>query len=738
MAGTTTAELVQRLRQAGVELSLDGETLRYRASGGPPPPELRAALVRQKGEIAAQLLREAGGDEDRAAADAALALLLEPLRVGSLELPHRMVLSPMEVDFNDPGGVPTARTLAHYAERARGGAALVVVEATCVETPGGRLSPAQLRLDDDSVLPSLEKLVTTVKEAGASFGTKIAIQLQHAGRRTSAALTGEQPVAPSALPNHRGETPRELDEEGIAAIVERFAAAAARAQLAGFDAVEIHGAHGYLVAQFLSPLANQRQDRYGGSVENRARFLLEIVAAIRRRVGRDFPLLCRLSAFEVEPGSSAGVSSSPAPRPRPGGLTLEDTVVTARLLQEAGVDGLDLSATVVGPPRVHPMAWPEGFLLEAAATVRRAVALPVGITSRVPLAAAARAVERGELDMVRLGRALLADAAIPAKVLSGRTDAVRPCIYCNVCLDPAQRNPGAVCAVNPRLGHEAELPDPEASRAAKPRTVVVVGGGAAGLEAVRVAALRGHRVHLFERSPELGGQLRVPSKGGAAGETWASFLDHLVTQVEASAAKVHRGRELDAAALREIAPDAVVLATGAAPRRPAFAAEAFTAEEVLAAVAAGEVPAGPVTVVGAGLVGCETALRLDEAGLGVTLVGRRRELAASAPAEHRAHLAWALEHSGVNVLTPAEVVSWDRQEGRVGISSPRGSQTVEAATLVLAAGAEPASQITAATLETWADELGQSAPETFTVGDARAPRNLATAVGEAYRTALAL
>ncbi|MDY7092839.1 MAG: FAD-dependent oxidoreductase [Acidobacteriota bacterium] len=736
MAGTTTADLVQRLRQAGVELSLDGERLRYRTPGGPPPAELRAALVRRKSEIAAELMRQAAGSS--AGADPALAPLLTPLRVGSLELAHRMVLSPMEVDYNDPGGAPTERTFAHYAERARGGAALVVVEATCVETPVGRLSPAQLRLDDDSVLPALERLVTTVKEAGASFETKIAIQLQHAGRRTSAALTGETPVAPSATPNHRGETPRELGEEGIAAVVERFAEAAARAQLAGFDAVEIHGAHGYLVAQFLSPLANQRQDRYGGSVENRARFLLEIVAAIRRRVGRDFPLFCRLSAFEVEPGAS--------PQPRPGGLTLEDTMVTAGLLKDAGVDGLDLSATVFGPPRVHPMAWPEGFLLEAAATVRRAVDLPVGITSRVPLAAAARAVERGELDMVRLGRALLADSAIPVKVLAGRGEEVRPCIYCNICLDPAHRRPGAVCAVNPRLGHEAELPDPEAVPAAEARTVIVVGGGAAGLEAARVAALRGHRVHLFERSPELGGQLRVPSKTGAAGETWKSFLDHLVARVEASTVTIHRGRELDAATLAELDPDAVLLATGAAPLRPAFAGDAVTAAEVLDAVAAGSLPSGPAAVVGAGLVGCETALRLAEAGLAVTLVGRRKELAASAPADHRMHLAWALKERGVTVLAPAEAVSWSAAEGRLEVSSPGGGETVEAATLVLAAGAEATVGEAGDSAEAWlrrlapdlAPDLDGPLPEILTVGDARAPRNLTATIHEAYRTALVL
>lgn len=734
---TNIADLIERLARAGVELSVDGSGLRYRTPGGPPPPELRAELVRRKGEIAEHLTRSA--ETSSAAAGARshhLAPLLGPLRIGSIELAHRMVLSPMEVDYNEPGGAPTQRTIDHYAERARGGAALVVVEATCVDTPVGRLSPAQLRLDDDAVLPALRRLVAAVHEAGAAVGTKVAIQLQHAGRRTSMALTGRLPVAPSAIPNHRGETPHELDEEEIATIVERFAEAAARAQLAGFDAVEIHGAHAYLVAQFLSPMHNRRQDRYGGSVENRARFLLEIVAAIRRRVGRSFPLLCRLSAFELEAGEEA--------RPLPGGLTLADTVATARLLEQAGVDALDISATAAGSPRVHPMAWPEGFLLDAAAQVRAAVTVPVGVTSRVPLEAAAAAIARGELDMVRLGRAMLADPAIPAKVLAGRETEVRPCIYCNLCLDPAHRRPGAMCAVNPRLGHEGELPDPAAVPAAKPRTVVVAGGGAAGLETARVAALRGHRVHLFERREELGGQLRVPSKEGAAGVTWRSLLDHLVERVEASSVTIHRGRDLDAEALAQIAPEVLVVATGARTGPAAFAGPAssagpanpaHTAVEALEALDAGTVPPGPVVVAGAGLVGCETALRLARAGVETILVGRHKELAASAPWEHRMHLGWALGDAGVRVLAPAEATAWEATPGsggggRLEVSSPQGNETLAAASLVLATGAEPEADL--------ARELAAPGLEIVVVGDAREPRNLAAALDEAFRAALAL
>lgn len=727
------SDLIERLEDAGVELSLDpGGGLRFRPTRGAPPAELRVALMRRKAEIARRLAERAGGGVAAAVAAppaGALAPLLEPIALGSLELAHRMVLSPMEVDLNDESGAPTAATLDYYAERAAGGASLVVVEASCVDAPAGRLSPAQLLLDRDAALPGLERLAARIHRAGARWRTKVAIQLQHAGRKTSAALTGVRPVAPSAVANHLGETPRELSADEIGEIVERFAAAAGRAQLAGFDAVEIHAAHGYLVSQFLSPTYNLRDDEYGGSVEGRARFLLDIVAAIRRRVGTAFPILCRMSALEI--------TADGAVAPLAGGLSVDDALRTARLLERAGVAAVDLSATLVGQPAVHPMAWPESELLAAAARVKSALSIPVSVTSRVALDDAAAAIARGELDLVRLGRALLADPKLPAKLIAGRAGEVRPCIYCNLCLDPGERRPAARCAVNPRMGREGELADPETTRAATPRTLVVAGGGPAGLEAARAAALRGHRVHLFERSPRLGGQLAWRSKSGAALATWESLAAHLAGRVEAlaesGALTLHRARGFDLEALEEIGPDAVILATGARPVAPGFARGAdgaIGAAAALEALAAGRPPAGPAAVVGGGVVGCETALRLAEAGVETTLVSRRRELAAGAPAEHRLWLRRALEERGVRLLVPAEARAFD--EGVLELSTPGGGETLAVATLVVAAGAAPRDELEPALVA----RLG--AARVTRVGDAAAPRDLAAALDEGLRAALAL
>ncbi|MEM7584179.1 MAG: hypothetical protein AAF560_12400, partial [Acidobacteriota bacterium] len=462
-AAKTTAELVARLTELGVELRPEGERLRFQAPRGVLSPETRNELVRRKKEILAWMRRR-----DETAPRATYEKLFEPLSIGPLELKNRLVMSPMEVDFGAADGSVTPRAVDYYAARARGGVGLVVVEATCVDTPVGRISPHQLVIDRDDVLPGFEGLTEAVRGHGA----RILLQLQHAGRKTSAAVTGRRPVAPSAVATHQGEAPRALAEGEIAELVERYAAAAARAQVAGFDGVEIHAAHGYLMAQFLSPTYNRREDRYGASVENRARFLLETVAAVRRRVGHEYPIFVRLSATEYEATDELRLVAD--------GLTLDDTRHVARLLAEAGVSSIDVSATLVGLPRMHPMGWPEGQLVPLAEAIREAASIPVSVTSRLPPALGERLLREGRLDLVTLGRALVADPELPRKLAEGRETEVVPCIYCNECLDPALRQPAAVCAVNPGLGSEGE-PRPKAAPAR--RRVWVVGGGPAGMAA---------------------------------------------------------------------------------------------------------------------------------------------------------------------------------------------------------------------------------------------------------------
>ncbi len=707
----TTAELVARLTGLGVELRPEGERLRFRAPRGVLSPEMRNELVRRKQEILAWMRRQG-----EAAPRAAYEKLFEPLSIGPLELKNRLVMSPMEVDFGAADGSVTPRAVDYYAARARGGVGLVVVEATCVDTPAGRISPYQLVIDRDGVLPGFECLV----EAVLGHGARVLLQLQHAGRKTSSTLTGQVPVAPSAVASHQGETPRALTEAEIAELVERYAAAAARAQVAGFDGVEIHAAHGYLVAQFLSPTYNRREDRYGGPVENRARFLLETVAAVRRRVGGEYPVFVRLSAIEYEATDEL--------RPVAQGLTLDDTRHVARLLEEAGVSSIDVSATLVGLARMHPMGWPEGQLVPLAEAIRREVSIPVSVTSRLPPALGERLLREGRLDLLTLGRALVADPELPRKLAEGRESEVVPCIYCNECLDPALRQPAALCAVNPALGCEGEpAPVPAPAR----RRVWVVGGGPAGLAAARAAALRGHSVELFEAGTALGGQMLLASKPAAAEQTLERLRDYLVHEVERLGVEVHLRTRWSAERLDEGAPDAVILASGARPAAPELPGIGDPRVVQAVDLLAGAAPQGAASavVIGGGLVGCETALWLARRGSQVALVERGAQLAARVSADLRTHLLWAVAEAGVGVYTGTEATAIDA--AGVSCRDAAGEPLhLPAERIVLAAGAEADDGL-------WGEVEGRL-PKTFRIGDCRRPRNIRHALTEGYRAGTAV
>ncbi len=696
------AELVSFVRDRAVELQVKGECLTFRGAMGDLPPQVRRDLVERKGEI----LRFLAAPPDGGASNP-LAPLLQPLRIGSLEISNRLVLSPMEVDLGEVDGRVSPRVVDYYAARARGGVGLVIVEATCVDAPVGRLAPTQLVADHDGAIPGLQRLARAIQRGGA----RAALQLQHAGRKTSAALTGVRPVAPSPVPNHLGETPRELEPEEIHALARRFGDAAARAQMAGFDAVEIHAGHGYLQAQFLSPTYNQRSDEYGGSAKNRGRFLLETVREVRRRVGRGFPVLCRLSALELE--VEGGL------RPLAGGLSFEETRRLAPLLEAAGVAAIDLSATLVGPALLHPMAWPEAALAEYGRGLKETVSIPVSLTSRIPVAWAAEQIAAGALDMVRLGRPLLADPELPRKLRSPAVGEIRPCIYCSECLDGPRREPAAVCAVNPRLGREGEAE----TDAIEARTVVVAGGGPAGMEAACAAARRGHRVHLFERGEELGGQLLLSSKPDSAAITYGAFLRFLQAEVERSEVRVHLGEELGPEALEALGAQVLVLATGAKAisTLPAGADGAITAIDVLKGAPTGE----RVAVVGGGLVGCETALKLAARGHQVTLMHRGAGLAERVPAEVRTWLLWALEQEGLELRRRCEA----RQESAGELILLQDGREVAERfdTVVLAVGAEP-------DLGPWQEFSGEGL-EIVVLGDCRKPRDLRHAVHDGYWSA---
>ncbi len=468
--------------------------------------------------------------------------LVSPIQVGDREVKNRMFLCPMERNFANPDWTVSERTVAHYATIAAGGVGWMDVEATFVD-PAGRARTHQLGLHDDRCIPGFAALADQAHRHGALIG----VELVHAGRNTSTAMSGHQVVAPSSVPcvQAGGDVPRELTVEEIADIKDRYAMAARRAEAAGFDAVELHSAHGYLPFAFLSPRTNLRIDEYGGSREGRMRFALEVLEAMRDAVSPQMIVGCRFSCDELVPG----------------GFTLGDAVAFARALEAHGAQYLNVSVGVYESSGliVAPMAVASGWTLPRVATIKESVSIPVIGAGRITDPwLGEQALADGRLDILGLGRALLTDPQLPAKVIEGRADEIVHCIGCNQGCDARLgRQQDVTCLVNPAVGRETAF---VLSPTALPRTVAVVGGGPAGMEAARVASERGHRVTLFEREHRLGGQLALaadaPHRPG-----WAVLVADASARLEASDVAVRLRVEPTVDELAAF--DVVVFATGA-------------------------------------------------------------------------------------------------------------------------------------------------------------------------------
>ena len=629
--------------------------------------------------------------------------IFSPGRIGHMETKNRIIMPAMGTAYASIDGTASERWLQYLEARAKGEVGLIITEVTAI-SPEGRGMPNQLGLYEDRFIPGFKELGKRLHAHGA----KVAVQLHHAGLQTTPEWNGGfQPVAPSPISSPLYHmAPRELEEDKIQSLIRDFAIAAGRAREVGLDAVEIHGAHGYLIGQFLSPSTNKREDSYGGNLQGRLRFPLEIISRIREKVGNDFPILFRISAEE---------------RVRHG-LTLEESKEIALALQQAGIDALNVSvgtAATPGSPGIGSMDLDPGHLIPLAEEMKKILKIPVIGVGRIDHPAAAEKIlAEGKADFIAIGRGLLADPNFVAKAKTGQADQIHRCIACNQgCIDRLLRGDSITCLINPICGREWEFPFKETQRR---KRVVVIGGGPAGLHAAKTTALRGHEVTLLEKDNFLGGQFLAaaapPKKQGLK-----DAIDMLAREVEESGVKIILGGEADEEKIKGLSPETVVVAAGSRPTVPEIKGlnefPVMKAQDVL--LAREEIPAQKIMVMGAGMVGMEVADFLAEKSKKVIIVELSRQLASGVSPGHGYYLRKRLLANKVEIITKAVV----EEVGGKGIVLRIGEEKKNLdgiEMIVLALGVRRQNEM--------AIKLKGKVPEIHLIGDAREVRNALEAV----------
>jgi 2,4-dienoyl-CoA reductase (NADPH2) len=660
--------------------------------------------------------------------------LFSPIKINSMTLKNRIVMTAMHLAYT-PEGEVTDRLIDFYAMRGRGGVGLVIVGGCPVDEYGGMSS--MISIHDDRYIPGLERLTHAVKSGGA----KIAAQLYQAGRYThSSMIGGRKPFSSSAVRSRlTGVTPRALELEEIPGVQDSFAEAALRAKRSGFDAVEILGSAGYLISQFLSPVTNRREDEYGGPLENRMRFGLEIIQKVRTAVGAEYPLLVRLAGNDFMEGGNTNTEAK--------SFAIE--------AEKAGVDLFDVTGGwhETRVPQLTMCVPRQGYVYLAQG-IKSVVSVPVLASNRINDPQTGEEILRnGAADMVTMARGLLADPDLPNKAREGKSRLIYHCVACNQgCFDSIFQGRSAACLVNPIAGREAEF---EFEPAPEPKKILVIGGGPGGMKAACTASERGHEVILIEKEDRLGGQLLLNRLIPGREEMGTVAVD-LINNLKAQDVEIISGKEADARLIGEINPDTVVLATGARPALPDI--PGIEGQNVVQAwdLLDGRAGAGKrVVIVGGNAVGLETALYLANQGTlspealhflmtnraesietltkllnrgikEVTVVEMTKKAGSDIGLTTRWTVMGEISRLGIRVLTEARAVGITPEGLEI---ERRGNIDLLAAdSIVIAAGSKPENAL--------ADELKALAAEVLVVGDAKMPRNALAAIREGFEAGL--
>ncbi|MDY6906128.1 MAG: FAD-dependent oxidoreductase [Thermodesulfobacteriota bacterium] len=626
--------------------------------------------------------------------------LLEPITIKSMTLPNRMIMPALTV--NTAMGEINDATVAYYGRRAKGGAGLVTVGISPV-VPGMVMG---LDISDDRFIDGHKRVVDAVHQ----YDTKASIQLWHPGRYEMTFLTGRQAVSASdvAPPIFAKGKPQALTVEEIAEIVAAFGKAAGRAKTADYDCVEVIASAGYLISQFMSPVTNLRTDDYGGSLENRARFGVEVIQAVRRQVGADYPIFVRMVGDELIPG----------------GNRLEEMKQFAKIWEDAGADAFNVTAGwhESREPMITMNVEQGGFVWMAEGIKEALDHAPVAASNRINSPELAEQIlSEGRADMVSLARAMVCDPDFANKVKQGRPELIRRCIACMNCMDSLFEGKPVACSLNPEACLEWQLGDIEP--ADEKKKVLVVGGGVAGCEAARVAALRGHNVVLCEADNKLGGQLNLASKTPNFGE-FALAIDYYAAILKELEVDVRLNQSVDEALVKEEHPDFIVYAAGATPADPRI--KGIDGDNVMHAwqvLNGEEVPGRKVAVIGGGGTGCDVCMHLAHDGKDVTQVEMLDKMGHNIGPGTKWVVLKCIQECGVEQMNHFQVKEIT-EKGVVG--EINGEPTIVTAdTVVVAIGSKSNTELL--------DKL--SGYNVIAVGDAKQPRKIVFAVHEGYMAA---